>query len=146
MNFRLSVLRIAQFWLTLNVFVLCSLLLEDWTIIVHDRRFHFVTTRNHKDLGYTPDLTKGIFREIHKPSFAAVGRVEPQGLHHQVRRQPGRLQALLHERHRLQAGPGPKPAVHADDCSPYTEKSRMLTFYSLTCLFYFLIVGRCLRG
>lgn len=81
MNFRLSVLRIAQFWLTLNVFVLCSLLLEDWTIIVHDRRFHFVTTRNHKDLGYTPDRSSSrlptlcrflaclffIFFEIGKP-------------------------------------------------------------------------------
>lgn len=67
---------------------------------------------------YKPQLTEGIFWEVHEPSLATVWCVETQALDHEVSLQAGLPEALLHELHGLQAGLGPEAAVDPNDVRP----------------------------
>ena len=138
LNFRVWVLQIAHFWLTWKPL--------SYAISYHKSVLYYSCSlqsflfchKKSQDCSYAPELTKGIFREIQKPSFATVGHVEPQGPHHQGRFQFCSLSGFLHEAHCLQAGPGSKSAVHTNNWGPCAKKYIYLLVSQFYLLVYFL--------
>lgn len=137
LNFRVWVLQIAHFWLTQKPL--------SYAILYHKSVLYYSSSlqsflfchKKSQDFSYAPELTKGIFREIQKPSFNIVGHVEPQGLHHQGCFQPCSLSGFLHEAQCLQAGPGPKSAVHTNNWGPCAKKYIYLLVSQFIYLFIF---------